>query len=303
MGVSLSYSAAQKYILSARAYYLHYILRLRPIELSSALFFGNAVDIGLNDLLTQKMENKKIDINQSIQKFLLAWATAEIEGKIVYLSQPGAIKYSKADLDESLFTDEDKETIKKGTDASWLSLARKGTMMIEEYNELVLPKIQKVHFVQRNIKLENDQGDSFVGVIDFCATFDNGKTYIVDNKTTSIKYKDDSVKNSEQLATYVEAMKDEIEIHGAAYVTVSKKVRKFKKPRVQIELIFDEISDEFIEKTFQMYDKVLHGIKMGKFECNPAGCCSQPWPCSYQRYCASNGQDLTGLKFVEKSGK
>lgn len=236
----------------------------------------------------------------AMEKFLLAWSKSEVDGQQIYLNKPGVIKFSKADYNESLLTEFDQEAIKNGVDKSWISMARKGALIIEAYAEQILPKIQEVFFVQKNIKLTNADGDSFVGVIDFCARWEDGKVYIFDNKTTSVKYKEDSVITSEQLSTYVEAMKDDIKIDGAGYITIPKKIRKQKLPLVPIEVILGNISEDLIEKTFQMYDEVLHGIKMGRFPCTPEKCAETPWGCGFERYCESDGKDLTGLKFHQK---
>jgi len=302
MGVNLSYSAAQKYKQSPRAWYLHYQLRLRPEELSSPLFFGNSMDIAFNALLEQKRRNDPIDIVEAKNKFLDAWAKAEVDGETINLFEKGKVKFSKTDLDVSVLTDEDQRHI-DAFDIGWLCLQRKGLMMIEAYAEQVIPRINKVHFVQKGIKIKNDAGDAFTGFIDFCATFDDHKTYIVDNKTSSIKYADDSVMKSEQLATYFEAMRDELTIDGAAYVVIPKKFRKHKLPLVPIDIKFGGITEELINNTFTAYDEVLTGIKLGQFECGKnleGGCCSQPWGCPYKRYCDSGGKDLTGLKYFKE---
>ena len=47
----LSYSAREKYEQCGYKYYLHYVMRYRSSLQSSALCFGNALDIALNCLL------------------------------------------------------------------------------------------------------------------------------------------------------------------------------------------------------------------------------------------------------------
>lgn len=303
MSIQLSYSAATKYKMSPRAYYLHYILRLRSENNSSPLFFGNAMDLGLNTLLKQKQDNQEINIQLAKDEFIKAWEYGEVDGERIQLFKPGCVKFSKSDYDESIFTHDDIKLLNTdGYDRSWVSMKRKGLMMIDAYVEQVLPKLEKVHFVQKQIKITNDSGDTFVGFIDFCADI-SGKTYIMDNKTSSIKYAADAVETSEQLSTYYEAMRDDLKIDGAGYVVIPKKMRKQKMPLVPIEIRLGEINEELIEKTFSMYDEVLEGIKLGKFECNPELCASTPWGCSYEKYCASNGKDMTGLKFYKKSSR
>ena len=52
--VKLSYTANAKYQLSPRAYYLHYLLKLREEKVGSALAFGNAMDLAINSMLKNK---------------------------------------------------------------------------------------------------------------------------------------------------------------------------------------------------------------------------------------------------------
>lgn len=262
------------------------------------------MDIGLNTLLIQKMEGKPMEILKAKEAFLKNWQSGEVDGKELDFSKPYVIKFSKSDRDEAFLSEADVELIQTGTvDPAWVCMRRKGLMMIEAYADQILPKIQKVHFVQKNIKLTNETDDSFIGFIDFCATWEDGKTYIFDNKTSSIKYDMDAVEKSEQLSTYYEAMKDELSLDGAGYVVVPKKFRKQKMPLVPIEIRLGKIDEKLLEKTFQMYDEVLHGIKMGEFQCNPEMCASTPWGCGYEKYCASGGTDLTGLKYFGKDKK
>lgn len=306
LAIQLSYSASQKYKTSPRAYYLHYILRLRPTDLSSALFFGSAIDNALNFLLQGKKDGSDQTAVLAIAKsaFEASWNHAKVDDKEIDLSRIGVIKYSKSDYDEGILTSDDRLEIETSNkDPHWVSLKRKGLMFLEAYDEQILKHIKEVKFVQKDIKLENDMGDSFIGFIDFCAVWEDGRTIIFDNKTSSIKYSADSASTSEQLATYHEATKEEIKVDAVGYIVIPKKIRKYKEPRVPIEVIIDNIDEKVVNETFEMYDEVLSGIKLGDFPCtrhDEDGCCSVPWGCPYRKYCESNGKDLTGLVFHEK---
>lgn len=307
MAIQLSYSASQKYITSPRAYYLHYVLRLRPKDLSSALFFGNAIDLGVNFMLNAKKDGKEIILEMANQVFIEAWSIGQVDSKDVDLSIPGVIKFSKADYDSSILIDEDRIEIETtAKDQSWVSLKRKGLMILEAYKEQILPRIKEVKFVQRDIKLENDTGDSFIGFVDFCAVWEDGRTIIFDNKTSSVKYTADSAATSEQLATYFEATKDELKVDAVGYIVIPKKMRKQKLPLVPIEVVIGEINEAVVNKTFEDYDNVLTGIRLGKFECtrqDEGGCCDAFWGCPYKGYCESGGKDLTGLIFHKERKK
>ena len=276
MGLQLSYSAAQRYITSPLSYFLHYYLRLRPIETGSALVFGSSVDAGLNALLTDVRDGREPSVARA---------------KAAFDTQFGAvnaaeIKFSKSDFDESL------------GDTPWKSLEAKGHLIIEAYAEQILPKLEKVILVQHEISLVNELGDALIGVVDLVAQI-GGKVYILDNKTSSVKYSEDAASISQQLGTYFEALKDEYKLDGVGFIVIPKNVRKKKEPRVPIEIKLGNVSDQVMEETFQMYETVLDGIKAGRFECS-RNCCKQPWPCVYKAYCDSGGKDLTGLREEKK---
>jgi len=292
--VQLSYSASEKYQMSPMSYYLHYILRLRPEKIGSALVFGSAVDVGINTLLENKMNNEN---KLPHEAFLKLWTKASINGIETDLRYTDLIKYSKSDYDENILTEQDKEAIEGGLNKSWVSLHRKGILMMEAYEKQVLPHIKEVLAVQKYVQLSNSHGDKFIGWIDFVCKWEDDKIYIVDNKTTSIKYKEDSVKTSPQLATYFEGVKKEIKADGAMYIAVPKKFRKRKEPLIPIDIIKDKIPEELIESTFDRYDDTLHGIKMGEFHCT--GCEKNVFGCPYKGYCESNGEDTTGLIYVK----
>jgi hypothetical protein len=283
------------------------VLRLREKSLSSALFFGNAIDLAVNFMLNSKRENKEIylDIAQGI--FNDAWNFGDVNGVRVNLSEPGVIKYSKADFDDSILTVADKIDIKEhGLDPSWVSLKRKASMILEAYKEQILPRIKEVKFVQKDIKLTNEFGDTFIGYVDFCAVWEDGRTIIFDNKTSSIKYAEDAASTSEQLATYFEATKEDLKVDAVGYIVLPKKIRKHKLPLVPIEVVIGDVDENVINETFSVYENVLTGIRLGQFDCtrqDEDGCCSAPWGCAYRRYCESNGKDVTGLVFHSERKK
>jgi hypothetical protein len=297
--MQLSFSACQKYLLSPMSWYLHYLLRVRPIQQGSALVFGSALDAGFNSLLQDKKDGVEVSLAKAKSEF----------NKVFGATNPKEIKYSKADYDtSSLPLDFFPESMIVGSSTDrdipieWHCLKFKGHIMIEEYAEQVLPRIQEVYEIQKEINLTNEVGDTFTGIIDLIAKIDD-KILICDNKSSSITYAQDSVANSEQLASYYEAMKNDYKLDGACYIVVSKKLRKVKLPRVQIDMIFGSIDENLIAKTFEGYEQVLYGVKNGRFECTRDqrdGCCSAPWGCAYKTYCVSNGTDMTGLKIEEK---
>ena len=310
MSVKISYSANEKYNTSPRSWYLHYQLRLREEKVGSALPFGNAVDNALNVLIEKKFD-PTID-KDPYEVFDYCWKHTTINNKKVNLMKSDLIRYSKADLDEDLIKDEESQKLLKTAKAEWVSLRKKGHMMIDAYTEQVLPHLSELISVQKYIKIENDDGDSIIGYMDLIARWKvndevdhcwdhlkkyDGKLIIFDNKTSSIKYKLDSVLTSRQLATYSEAPNlPEHDYEG--YIVLPKKFRKKKLPKVPIEIIIDKVDHELVDSMFEEYGNTIQGIKLGQFPCT--GCEKSIWGCPYKKYCESGGQDTTGLVYVPR---
>ena len=74
--------------------------------------------------------------------------------------------------------------------ANWISLVRKGVMMIEEYKRTILPQIDEVISIQKKVDLPNADGDNIIGFIDFTGKL-KGEDFVrtCDNKTSGRKYK------------------------------------------------------------------------------------------------------------------
>ncbi len=245
-------------------------MKLRPVAEKSSLAFGNAIDIGLNNLLETR------DFEESLYKFEEAWEK--------YRGKP--ILYSKADLDEHLVEDDPGN--------SWLSLRRKGVILIEEFNTQVMPRIKRVIAVQVNREVRSDAGDDLVVKCDFVAEWEDGSIVLFDNKTSSVAYKEDSVKTSPQLAIYFEQLKNEYGLDKAGYVVIPKQLRKKKLPAVEIKIIIDDISQEMLNSTLAQYDEVLGQIKAAQFPQNKASCIGKYGKCPYFDYCKSGNKK--GLK-------
>lgn len=241
--------------------------KLRVNDESSALKFGNSVDMGLNVLLETR------DLNKAQQAFVDSWSEVRAEQNI---------KYSKADLQEELIVDLVYQNEK---DKFWLSLNEKGRILINEYNEQVMPLIKEVIKVQLDQVIKNETGDELVIKTDFIAIFRDGRRILFDNKTSSVKYEEDSVRNSEQLSTYFDGLKDEYNLDACGYIVLPKKINKRKKPAIEIKIIIDNVAESTIDRTFQEYEHVLTQVKAAKFEKNLASCMGKFGPCVYLSYC------------------
>lgn len=318
--LKLSYSAVTKYQTCSEQYRLHYRERIRSEFVSSPLFFGGAIDLALNATLMSLSEPQKTEPEVL---FTNALQTVDLNGEKVDTRFSPYVEYFNSDFDPDLLTTDDiaelnafdpevedvlgfmeecfatKKTtplslqdLKLHNYACWLSLKRKGLLLIERYKKEVLPLIETVHGVQVAVSLPNAEGDEYIGFIDAIVSFKDepGVRYILDNKTSSTPYKEDRVRNSPQLASYCESQG----IPKAAYCVIEKKLRK-KEPIVRINIIRDVVSQETIEKVFDEIDDVLYNIREEKFEQNRDACFQFGQPCPYYNYCRSNGEKLDGL--------
>ena len=218
---------------------------------------------------------------------------------------------------------------------SWLSLEAKGLLMIKALREKVLPKIKKVHSTQEAVELTNsdDSGDSFVGFSDLVVDFEGyTKPVVLDLKTSSVTYKSDSVKESQQLSIYVYGLEDKYKTNLAGYVVLNKKVRKNRTKvcetckhtvlnathktcnnivangercggkwtvttefDIDVDIIIDEIPTETTDKVLDLIDDVHSKIKAGEFPQNIQECFSTKYHrrCPFYDLCHSNS--MVGL--------
>ncbi|MGL5077816.1 MAG: PD-(D/E)XK nuclease family protein [Waterburya sp.] len=294
--INLSHTAKEKYMDSPRAYYLHYLLNIREIKCGSALFFGNAIDNGLNVLIKDK------NLESALDEFRKHMNTFTYNDEELDVVNSDKIKYSKADFDDSLIEVNPDWTENQ---KSWHSLVKKGEMMITQFNAEILPNIKKVLAVQQYMEIKNDVGDKIIGFVDLVCEWDDGATkgvIVFDNKTSSVDYSDDKIQtDAPQLATYIESpIIKKLNPEYVGYIVLSKKIRKKKEPRVKIDVKIGKIPEQLTEKTFQDYDTVLNKIKNAEFPCTQN--CNKVWgPCPYKKFCESGGCDMTGL--VKLKGK
>jgi len=240
------------------SYKLKYKDRLSSVYKSSALFFGAAIDEALNYMLLNK--NKKNVLKGSIKIFEEHWETqTDRTGEVTSLPKNPYILYSKYDFDGDLLQKSDWKEIfsmeknpsgkRKAIEdllktcefedlseenrmfynfTSWLSLLRKGPLLLEAYYNELLPQIKEVLEVQKEVVMEDEEGNKISGVVDLIVKLHSGDIVVGDNKTSSVDYDSDSVATSAQLSQYREMLNVEYgyNIKYAAYFVVSKKLEK-----------------------------------------------------------------------------
>ena len=309
-------------------WYLDKVKRLRPNWKGSALLFGSALDAAVEHILLKKdgsyedefLSNmKKFDVNgdeKILPKNILdvRFFAGDIDEKLV--EQEIIDKYCDSLELESINTKEHVEYCKQQRRAkkalnkieqqlfnyiAYVSLNQKGLMILEKVAEWIEENVAEVHSVQRKIHIENENGDSFIGYLDFIVTLKSGKKVLIDLKTssnTAAYYPSDSASNSRQLGIYSQ----ETGIKDVAYLVGDKKIR-VREPRVRLAFIEGVITEEHLDEVFAEIEECTTEIKekleVGEeaFEKN-LDSCHMYGSCQYFNFCKRG--DMTGLVYVKK---
>lgn len=291
----LSFTSTSMYSECPKKFFLHYRENLRPIQERSPLYFGRCLDNAFNVLLLRR------NLEDALDNFDLEWAKA-----------PANLSYSKSDLDLDL------------SDNPHDCLHKKGKIIIQTYYEKVLPKIKKVITVQRPISLKNSDGDEVAGILDLIVEWEDGKTYLMDNKSSSVEYTPTSAKESNQLVLYYYIEKDNLKLDGVGFIVISKKLNKIKtctkcnkdkvgkertctimynnercngefklikKPTANAQVIINQVEEKDEDRCIEMFDSANNGIINQNYEPNYKSCFGKFGPCVFNSYCHKNSMD------------
>lgn len=176
----ISHSAWKKYMTCPSMYDLHYNHRLRPKGTTSPLKFGVAIDEALNALL--------LDGKDPLPVFHDNFKWEDLQDVV----------WMDADLDTELFTpDQWAKVAKEGINyRKWASMRIKGRMLLEAYQEKILPMIGTVHSVQKDL-------EDRPGVLDAKVTLlGDNRPIILDHKTSARPYSPHAIMYDTQLALY-----------------------------------------------------------------------------------------------------
>jgi hypothetical protein len=360
--MKLSHSALAKYTSCGLRYKYHYINKLRQKTTSGALLFGTAIDKALGELLTSR------SLDKAKTTFVNTMASQQINGLETNLAIATNVVYSRTDYDSDLIFDKDeaqferfKTEYKIQSDKSlkqltayyrelkkeggfdnltqtqkmvynyghWVCLLNKGLYMLEGYNTEILPKVKKVHALQKQISLVNDDNDEVTGYIDAIIEWEDGKTYVIDHKTSTIEYEDDAAMTSQQLIIYYHSEKEEYKLSGVGFIVLYKQLNKNKvktcskcgfdgtggrhktcsnelegvrcngdwvetvSPQARIKTILNTVSEHAENLVISAFDKGIQGLKKEVFVPN-LNSCIMPWgKCEYYSLCwTGNDSDL-----------
>lgn len=342
--IRLSHSARGKHDHCPMMYKLHYVDKIRPLGSTSALLFGSAVDKACEDYMLNRNQLRARELFKDNWKKIQEGFEEE-NGTI------SPVDYHPNDFDAELLVQSDNELIlkdtvctsvsdivKAGEDrerivyANWVSMFRKGIMLVNKFIQWVDHNIEEVLGAQVPIELEDEDGNQVTGFADFVIKIHGyDKPILVDLKTAGRYYERNSVKESEQLALYFLYLKNTKypDMERAAFLVLNKMIKKNRTktckkcgtvttgrektcavgtgknrchgefdevidPEVNLQYIHDEIPSEFIDATVEKFNTTLAGIQTNVFEKNIQGCDKYYGrECPYKQYCLTGC--MTGL--------
>ena len=304
--MKLSHSSVSLYSQCSYCYYLKYIEGIRPKKQNSALFFGKAIDDAFNILLINK------DLEKAKVHFMNAWEN--LRGV--------RMKFRKTEIDIELIDHFDTSDTRDNLE--WLTLYYKGLLFIEAYYKEVLPKIKEVITVQESFSFPNIEGDEINGIIDLIVRWEDGKVYLLDNKTSSYKYGKDDARESPQLSLYHYVIGEKYKLDGIGYIVLNKNIQKNRTkicsmcdydgsnfrhktcnnlvegercnsawvesihPSVEISYIFDQIDPVIQNKVIDMFDEANTGISNEVFAKHHNPNFGKYGACDYYYYTPTN---------------
>lgn len=345
--MKISFSQVRLYGECGKKYQLRYKNGYYEKYQSSALSFGSAIDAALNSLLEERDETK------ALAAFYKAWDFGRVgaSSDLQPLQKNERLVYAESDFDADLLTEEDVALIgqdwlqryksiqddkkDRGWDnltsqqrqyynyVNWLCLRRKGPILISSYAEKVLPKIKKVLAVQAKRELSNGE-DSIDMYLDLVAEMEDGKRYLLDNKTAARPYEPDAAARSPQLILYYHAVKDEFKLDGVGFIVMAKNISKNKiktcsvcthdgtesraktcdnvvngkrcsgewmidiDPECRIDVLLSKVSERAEDIVMENFDEVNNAIKSNVFTRNMGSCVTGYGKCPYYGICWHN---------------
>ncbi len=268
--IKLSHTSIEKFGSCPKQWEYHYITKLRSKSQGSPLYFGKAIDEALNYMLLNfKKQSREDCIKSSEQVFEQFWTEQKDSlNNLVNLTKNINIEYSKWDYDNDVLKKSDYAQIFKFNEKpfdsrnivldspitatiydlethafmSWLSMLRKGILFLTAYYDEFIPKYDEVIIVQQEFNISDEDNGELNGFIDLIVKLKDGKVVILDNKTSSVLYEENSVKESIQLSIYKQVIDIMIDLGTykgpkpthSGYAVISKKLEKTIKKTCKI---------------------------------------------------------------------
>lgn len=218
--------------------------------------------------------------------------------------------------------------------ASWLGLKRKGKILLNAFHTQFLPKVKKVHAVQKKVDLvDPNSKDSITGFVDMVIEIDgHTKPIIFDLKTSSMPYDQHKLHVSPQLTLYTAMAAQHFNTDLVGYVVLNKNIPKTevstctvcnhtkngrhkscdalksdgtrcggawldtKVPDPQVQVMVAQKTPDQVNDVLGDYSNIITAMKNQIIWKNTDRCDNHfGAPCPFYNYCHKNG-DMTGLK-------
>lgn len=320
----LSHSSINRFLQCQESYRLHYKEGYRPVEVGSALIFGSAIGKAFEFALNKTTELPNIATPKEM--FDYHWQYQEINGVLTNLKEYPHIAYSRYDLDKDL------------ADTPYESLRAKAHLMLETFEKEFLPLVTKVWSTEEKIELTNDEGDSSIGFADAVVNIIGyDKPVIIDFKTASRPYEQDSAATSVQLSQYLHVLSEKYDnTRTVGYVVFLKNISKNKvkvcskckhdgsgtkfktcnqeingdrcggawsevsRPKAEMQIIIDEIPQTFEHFVIDNIENVNKAIKSDIYVKNINSCFDNGFgrSCEFVGLCHKGS--IEGLTKVQK---
>ena len=355
--IRISHSKINDYISCSQRYRYKHIDKLKPTSKNASLYFGTAVD----EAVQAYLKDPKADWGAVFTKH---WKTANDMGKFTNLYDSLEVDFSYKDFDKDLMTFEDIEIAKKSqaelipkvegdwleakehvttrkkqrahihfTDnehryfnrLSWMSMYRKGLLMVKAFVEEVGPKIKSVLAIQKKVQLTSDTGDILTGYVDMVLDLEEHGIVIFDLKTAAMEYDALQTLTSQQLGIYASILGAEVNSYKVGYIVLLKNIEKDKekvckvcqhhgqgshktcdniiegkrcggewdmqlKLKGRIQVMVEELTETNMQANLDTVGGVTHAIKEGIFYRN-TGSCLEFGGCPYLNYCFKGKMD------------
>lgn len=255
-----SYSQNNTYITCPQHWHWSYKEQLKSPDQSAALYFGSAVD----DAVMANLEGKDNYMDVFYSRWTTARGYGNNPDTPLFDNME--VTYSSSDWDIDVLEPEDIADMKAwlkqlrltklGSDpieivslirknqrnpwknvsdsqkkflnrCYWLSMKRKGEILINSFITQFKPKIKKVHATQRPGRITTDKGDVIFGYLDFVAEIEGyDKPIIIDLKTAARPYAQSKIDLTDQLTLYYAMAGEQYNTNLVGYVVLSKAINK-----------------------------------------------------------------------------
>lgn len=256
MGFRTSYSQNNTYINCPKYWHMNYIEKWEGSIEGASLYYGSAMDAAVTAMLEKKTDWLDIFYDKWNRAYSFGTATQVFDNPNIVFSNKDFDEYVLEPADMAILQGwaaklgvtsdpvdlyKDISSRKKNpyktvsTDelqyfnrASWLSMKKKGKLLLEAFHTDFYPKIKKVVSTQQRGSItDNNTGDSIVGYIDMVLEIDGySKPIIFDLKTAAQPYKQEDIDLTQQLTLYSAMKGADYNTNLVGYVVLCKNIPK-----------------------------------------------------------------------------